>query len=201
MWINDVPLVDRDMCAVVVGVGFAGEPIISRSPSAFAHDFAAGSSLPADTFTITNVGTGALNYTITDNVTWMSVSPPNGSSTGQTDTCTITYSNIHLLPPGTFVGTITIAAIGAVNSPQTVTVTLHVQESGTRADIDQDGDVDQSDFARLQVCLSGEGIEQLLPACQAARLDADPDVDLTDANILIGCYSGANVPLNPACAN
>jgi hypothetical protein len=130
----------------------------------------------------------------------MSVSPASGSSNGETDTCTITYPNVHLLPPNTYVGAITISATGAANSPQIITVTLEVEAPSTRADIDGDGDVDQSDFAALQRCLTGDGVEQSLEACQPARLDADADVDQGDVNILLECYSGANQALDPGCA-
>ncbi len=200
LWLNDLPVADRDLCAVVVGVGFLGEPLIARSPAAITRSMPVGSTLLPDTFTISNAGTGTLNYTITDNVTWMSVSPADGASSGETDTCTITYSHVNLLPAGAYVGTVTIEAAGTANSPQSVMVTLDVQALHTRADIDQDNDVDQSDFAILQACLTGEGFEQTEGPCQPARLDPDSDVDAADMNILLGCYSGANLPVNPACA-
>lgn len=61
-------------------------------------------------------------------------------------------------------------------------------------DLDRDGDIDQEDFGRLQMCFSGAGVAQLAPECLGARLDADLDVDQEDRAILQSCMSGANVP-------
>jgi hypothetical protein len=66
-------------------------------------------------------------------------------------------------------------------------------------DFDRDGDVDQSDFGRLQACLSGDGVVQGDPSCANTRLDADADVDTSDINIFLPCMSGANVLANPGC--
>lgn len=67
-------------------------------------------------------------------------------------------------------------------------------------DFDHDGDVDQSDFAHGQFCLTGTGVAQILPACLDARLDTDNDVDQDDLSILMGCMSGADVAGRPNCA-
>jgi hypothetical protein len=66
-------------------------------------------------------------------------------------------------------------------------------------DFDRDGDVDQSDFGHLQLCLSGAGIAQNDPSCANARFDADPDIDMTDINLFLPCMSGANVLASPGC--
>ena len=109
--------------------------------------------------------------------------------------------DVHQLPTGTFQSTITVAAPAAGNSPRTVQVTLIVEDPAARADIDKDGDVDQSDFGLLQACLKGAGVAQNAPECQAARVDGDSDVDVDDVNILLGCFSGANVPYDPDCVD
>jgi len=69
------------------------------------------------------------------------------------------------------------------------------------ADLDRDGDVDQTDFGLLQACLTGPGVIQDDPACEAARIDDDPDVDIDDFGILQACMSGANVPADPNCVD
>jgi hypothetical protein len=70
-----------------------------------------------------------------------------------------------------------------------------------RADFDRDGDVDQDDFAHLQVCLTGQGTLQSNPDCQDANLDGDTDVDQDDLlNIFFVCMSGANIPADWHCA-
>jgi hypothetical protein len=59
-------------------------------------------------------------------------------------------------------------------------------------DLDNDRDVDQSDFAQLQVCLSGDGVPQGDMTCCGASLDGDADVDQADLSAFLGCMSGAN---------
>jgi len=76
-----------------------------------------------------------------------------------------------------------------------------VTDAAVAGDLDQDGDVDQSDFGRLQACLTGPGTPQNDPACAPARLDDDQDVDRDDSAILQGCMSGPNVPADPDCAD
>lgn len=66
-------------------------------------------------------------------------------------------------------------------------------------DFDFDTDVDQVDFAHMQLCLSGPQAAQTLPICQDARLDNDSDVDAEDLAIFIGCLSGAAIPAAPDC--
>lgn len=76
--------------------------------------------------------------------------------------------------------------------------------SGTAAlkcDFDHDGDVDQSDFAVLQICLSGANISQFNAACANALLDADFDVDNADVDKFSTCFSGADMYANPTCLN
>lgn len=69
------------------------------------------------------------------------------------------------------------------------------------ADLDRDGDVDQTDFGLLQACLTGPGQIQDDPDCGAAHLDDDDDVDLNDFGIFQACMSGANILADPACAD
>lgn len=67
-------------------------------------------------------------------------------------------------------------------------------------DFDTDGDVDQDDFGRFQVCMTGSATPQSDPACALARLsDDDPDVDANDLAVFVGCLSGANVAYDPQC--
>jgi len=66
-------------------------------------------------------------------------------------------------------------------------------------DLDGDYDVDQSDFGRLQACLTVPGAIQLEPACAGARLDADSDVDGDDVQRFIGCMTGPDTPGDAHC--
>jgi hypothetical protein len=59
----------------------------------------------------------------------------------------------------------------------------------SRADLDGDGDVDQSDYAILQNCMSGTG-EAYQSGCQAADLTGDDDVDQQDVDLFLDLMAG-----------
>ena len=67
-------------------------------------------------------------------------------------------------------------------------------------DFDYDGDVDQSDFGQLQVCLNGSNVTQTMPQCLAMRLDADTDVDADDVTLFLQCESGPTYQQIPAAS-
>lgn len=82
--------------------------------------------------------------------------------------------------------------IDTVNgSVKTVGDVWHFSTAGVRADFDNDMDVDQTDFAFLQTCLSGRG-EPVTTGCGPADLDGDGDVDGGDVDIFRACMAGAN---------
>jgi hypothetical protein len=70
------------------------------------------------------------------------------------------------------------------------------------ADADGDGDVDQADFARWQLCQSGSG-GGLQSGCECFDRDnggaGDGDVDGDDLLAFEACASGPGLPANPAC--
>lgn len=68
----------------------------------------------------------------------------------------------------------------------------------TPADMDLDGDVDQSDFGRFQLCMAG--VDQIADGCEAANLNNDLSVDSLDVVIFLRCLTGPDVPPNPQCA-
>ena len=103
----------------------APTPTISRSPATLSPSCTQGQNASSQTFTVQNSGTGTLNYSITDDVTWLSCSPTSGTSTGEADTITVTYATSGLAV-GTYNGTITISDPNATNNPQTIAVTLTV---------------------------------------------------------------------------
>ncbi len=63
-----------------------------------------------------------------------------------------------------------------------------------KEDLDNDGDVDLSDFGYLQRCYSGSGVAPIA-GCENADLDGDNDVDANDFNAFRNCFGGANRPL------
>ncbi|MDM8005952.1 MAG: thrombospondin type 3 repeat-containing protein [Phycisphaerae bacterium] len=68
-----------------------------------------------------------------------------------------------------------------------------------KADYDQDGDVDQTDFGFFQRCMSGTGVPQDDLNCADGRLDYDSDVDAYDVLLFTGCLSGPDVAADPNC--
>jgi len=156
-----------------------------------------GDNLTNDTFTLSATGIpGTINYTISDDAGWMSVSPTSGDSSGEADPIDVTYG-VSGLPVGEHVGTITVSSPDAENSPQTITVTVIVET--VSPDFNGDADVDQEDFGHLQECMSGAGVTQGDPNCQDADLDGDTDVDQVDFSAFLACVSGANVAANRNC--
>jgi hypothetical protein len=66
-------------------------------------------------------------------------------------------------------------------------------------DFDHDGDVDQSDYATFQLCISGDGVPHTTPACAGARLDDDSDIDKDDVALFLNCLAGPDVIVSPNC--
>ncbi|NIM13202.1 MAG: hypothetical protein GTO45_13880 [Candidatus Aminicenantes bacterium] len=78
------------------------------------------------TLYISNPGRDTLNWTITDNATWLSCTPSSGTNSGEVNVLVDPTG----LPVGNYTGTITVEDPNASHSPQTVTVTLNVYPSG-----------------------------------------------------------------------
>jgi len=75
---------------------------------------------PAQNISVSNSGTGVLNWLASSNQSWLQVSPSSGTNSG-----TIQASvNTANMTSGTYNATITVSASGANNSPQPVGVTL-----------------------------------------------------------------------------
>jgi hypothetical protein len=113
--------------SVSLHIGESGtEPTIAFSPSSFSFSAAEGGDNPASkTLKIWNSGTGMLNWSVSDNANWLSLSPTSGSSTGEKDEITVSV-DISGIDAGDYDATITISAEGATNTPQTVSVSLHI---------------------------------------------------------------------------
>ena len=157
---NDLYDAFQYACTLDLPAGEGGPPPtgpwITRTPAALSPSAPEGSNAPDDTFTIANSGTGTLDYTITDNVTWLSVAPSDGISTGETDTITVDYSTATL-PFGSYTGTITISVPQAGNSPQTIAVDLQVQSTSIPPEIVNPGFGDDAGFFNVATGWTGFG--------------------------------------------
>ncbi len=103
-------------------------PSISLSTTTLSNSSIEGSNAPSQTFNVSNSGGGTLSYSISDNRTWLNVSPSSGTSTGEQDTITVNY-NTSGLTAGTRNATITISDPNADNDPQTISVSLDIADS------------------------------------------------------------------------
>jgi GH25 family lysozyme M1 (1,4-beta-N-acetylmuramidase) len=181
--------------AFVIPAG--ARPTISRSPAALSPSAIAGLDAQSQNFVVANGGAGTLSYDITSDVTWLAVAPASGTSTGETDTITVTYQTATM-EIGTYTGTITIADLGATNSPQVIDVILTVRP--VPGDLNADGHIDGADLTLFLPCVSGPGVSQTDPDCQDEDLDDDGDVDQTDFGRLQRCFSGLFAPADPTCS-
>ncbi len=102
-----------------------GNWALSVSPLQFTNTVAYSASPTSGTFRVWNAGNGSMSYSISDNAAWISESPTSGTSTGEQDTVTITYASSGLAA-GSYTGLITVTAVGATGSPQTVSSYLTV---------------------------------------------------------------------------
>jgi hypothetical protein len=107
-------------------------PAISRSPASLSASCSEGSNAASQSFEVWNSGVGTLSYAIGTTASWVSCTPARGTSTGESDPITVSYSTSGLAA-GTYSATITIAAAGASNSPQTIPVTVNVGGSPAQA--------------------------------------------------------------------
>ncbi len=106
----------------------ANKPTISFTPSSFTFTAIQGGSNPASqTLEIWNSGVSGttLNWSVSDNATWLTLSPTSGNSTGEHDSVTLSVS-ISGMTAGSYSATITISDPNASNSPRTVPVTLTI---------------------------------------------------------------------------
>lgn len=112
---------------VPVTVKIGAGPAISVSTNSLLFSALLGGANPANqTFAISNSGGGMLDWTASDNASWLDLSPTSGSLTGS-ESSTVTASvNIAGLSAGTYNANITISASEAINSPFSIPVTLTV---------------------------------------------------------------------------
>ncbi len=86
-----------------------------------------GAKTSTQTVLIGNSGGGTLTWSASSNASWLHVSPASGTQSGILSVSVVPT----VLSAGMDVGTITVSANGATNSPQTITVNLTMINSGT----------------------------------------------------------------------
>jgi hypothetical protein len=98
-------------------------PILSVTPTTLTYAMTVGDAPQSQTITIANPGANQpMPWSVTDNQTWISVSPTSASEIG---TSSVTVDITDLIP-GTYGGTVTVTAPAASNSPTLIPVSLTV---------------------------------------------------------------------------
>ena len=101
---------------------------ISCKPESLTFTVVGGGSPAANgTLEVWNSGIGTINWTLSDDASWLSENSTSGSSTGEHDTVAVSVDTAGM-SAGNYSANITITAPGVSNSPQTVPVSLHVGE-------------------------------------------------------------------------
>ena len=81
------------------------------------------SNPPSQGFQLRNAGSGELPYQLTTTESWLNVSPPSGSSSGEWDVINISV-RCQGMTSGSYTGEIKINCNDAMNSPQVISVRL-----------------------------------------------------------------------------
>ncbi|MCP5107584.1 MAG: BACON domain-containing protein [bacterium] len=132
------------------GGGGTGEvPVISLSRTALAFGGCTCSVTGPQTFSISNDGTGTLNWSASPSASWLSCSPTSGTGAG---TVTVT-ADVSGLSPGTYTGSVSVSDANASNTPQTVSVTLTVFEGGA----------DSPPFGSFETPVNGSTVMSSIP--------------------------------------
>ncbi len=98
-------------------------PSLSVTPPSLSFTGSVGGANPAaKTLSLANTGGGTLNYTTSDNASWLAVTPASGTAPG---TLSVSVSTAGLAQ-GTYNGSVTVTAAGAGGSPATIPVTFTV---------------------------------------------------------------------------
>ena len=86
-----------------------------------------GNNPPDDTFTVGNLGTGDVIYTVSGDVPWLTVNPAWGTSSGEQDAITVGYDTLGL-PNGVYTGAVTVWSTQAPESSRTIPVVLTLNQ-------------------------------------------------------------------------
>jgi len=118
----------------VSGIDFASSEIITKKLSTTVTSLpiisSQGTNAANTIFQVWNSGNGTMSYSISETSTWLSVSPLSGTSSGEKDDITVSYTTSGLAT-GTYSAAITVTADDATNSPVAINVSLTVTDQST----------------------------------------------------------------------
>ena len=100
------------------------------SPASLSQEMEQGGNPTNQVFEVWNSGAGPMSYTLSDNVSWLSLSTGSGMSTGEHDFVSVIYGDMSGFTNGTYTGTVSIVAsdggLGATPSGTTQTFDVAV---------------------------------------------------------------------------
>ena len=119
------------LLVVILVVVYKEPPIIAFSPQSFSFNAQQGeANLLTDTLHISNSGGGTLDWSVSDDAYWLTLSPTSSSLTGEVAESTVSIElHISQMSIGTYTATITIFAPKVSNAPQEVPVTVNITEN------------------------------------------------------------------------
>jgi len=111
----------------------APTPVLTVSPSSLTFNATAGQANPtSQTFTVTDTAaTGVLAWSVSDNASWLSVSPASGTDNAVANVSVDTAG----LAAAVYNATITVTSSNGSGSPQTIGVTLNLASAPTIPDL------------------------------------------------------------------
>jgi hypothetical protein len=124
-WAAQAAYSDGPVSGYAVGSdgGSPSTPALSVSPTSLAFSATAGAGNPAaKTLTVSNTGSGTLDFTTSDDAPWLSVTPTSGTADRDVTVSVDTTG----LAAGTYSANVTVDGGSATGSPKVVPVTLTV---------------------------------------------------------------------------
>jgi hypothetical protein len=109
--------------------GLIYAPRLVRTPASLTATSVQGANALGQSFVVHNSGSASLKYAITDNASWLTVTPGSGTSGAGIVTHRVAYATAKL-PRGIYRAKITIATPNVKSTPQTIDVTLAVRSPG-----------------------------------------------------------------------
>jgi uncharacterized protein (TIGR03437 family) len=116
------------IASLAFGSALSAAPRLSLDQTAFTLSVAQGSNGASQLVNAQNIGTGTLNPSVSSSVTWLVPTLGKSQLCGITGTCfpvTIAVQSSSLAN-GTYTGTVTVSDPNAIDSPQSITVTVNV---------------------------------------------------------------------------
>jgi hypothetical protein len=114
-----------DSVRLLSGAVTGPDPAIGLSAVRLERTLELGEDLAGDSFFVSNTGEGVLDFTVSEDLPWLTVSPAADSSPGPPRRVGVIYHTSGLAP-GDHEGSLEVASTNGTDSPQTVTVLLHV---------------------------------------------------------------------------